>query len=675
MRAHRLGLILTCASLIALAACNGKTGGGTAKGATDALASATGAGASAASGGYLPDANRKFPERVLWGDEHVHTGWSADAGLSGATLSPEDAVRFARGEEVTSSSGQKAKLATPLDWVAVTDHSDGMGTINQLRDANPEFMADPTSRRWSEMMKAGGEEGHKATFEAINAQSNNQLPKVFMDPKWIVTAWKKTIEVMEKYNDPGKFTAFIAYEWTSNAGGGNNLHRNVIFRDNGDKASQVIPLTTFVSEDPAFLWKWMADYQAKTGGQVLAIPHNGNLSNGRMFEERQFNGQPMTKDWAEARAKWEPLFEYWQYKGQSEVHPSIATTDEFASFELWDNANLNGVAKTSGMLEHEYARDALKNGLRIEAALGANPFKFGAAAGTDTHNGLSTAVQSNFWGKFVGAEPSATRWSQVFKKDTKGYVRRDWTQSAAGYTGVWALANTREAIWDAMKRKETYASTGPRITVRFFGGYDFAASDAAADSLAAAGYAKGVPMGGDLKAAGAGQAPTFLFAAMKDPIGANLDRAQIVKGWVDSAGKTHEEIFDVSWSDPDKRKPVNGKLPPVGDTVDLTTATYKNDIGAPQLIGTFKDPHFDPKQRAFYYLRVLEIPTPRWTAYDAVKYKVKMSPEVTMKVVERAVTSPIWYTPGGAVAGGAPTGAVAAAMEPKGAKPTLIDND
>jgi len=377
---------------------------------------------------------------------------------------------------------------------------------------------------------------------------------------------------------------------------------------------------------------------------VLAIPHNGNMSNGRMFEEQQYDGKELTKAWVDTRARWEPIIELFQYKGQSEAHPTLSPMDEFANFELWDTANLNGVPKQPGMINHEYWREALKAGLRLEAKFGTNPFKLGAAAGTDTHNGLSAPIEDNFWGKFATVEPKADRWNGFYKKEGD-YIRKDWTESAAGYTGVWATANTREALWDAMKRRETYASSGPRITVRFFGGYDFTAADADAAKLVQAGYERGVPMGGDLKAAPAGKAPTFLIAAMKDPAGANLDRAQVIKGWVDADGKQHEAIYNVVWSDPDTRKEVGGKLPAVGNTIDLSTATYQNSIGAPELIGTFTDPAFDPKQRAFYYVRVLEIPTPRWTAYDAVRFKVKMDPEVTMTVIERAITSPIWYSP------------------------------
>jgi hypothetical protein len=471
-----------------------------------------------------------------------------------------------------------------------------------------------------------------------------------MDPKWMVSAWEKTVDIMEKYNEPGKFTAFIAYEWTSNGENGQNLHRNVIFRDGAHKTRSTPPLTTFQSmvpgragTDPESLWKWLADWETQTGGQVLAIPHNGNLSNGWMFREARYDGSPLTDQWAAARARWEPLVEIYQYKGLSEAHPMLSPTDEFVEEGIWDTADLNGNAKKPGDIDHEYAREALKIGLRLQDRLGTNPFKFGMAGGTDTHNALSTgAEESNFFGKFATEEPSAHRWNDVYQKEQAG-IRKDWTLMAAGLTGVWATSNTREALWDAMKRKEAYASTGPRITVRFFGGFDLREGDSVGD-LAAAGYAKGVPMGGDLERAPAGKSPVFLLAAMKDPDGANLDRVQVIKGWADSAGKTHEKIYDVLWSD-DRKPGAEGKLPPVGNTVDLATAKYTNNIGAAELRGVFKDPDFDAGQRAFYYARVIEIPTPRWTAYDAVRYGVTMDKEVSMTIQERAVTSPIWYTP------------------------------
>jgi hypothetical protein len=596
--------------------------------------------------GYSPYAGRNFPTRVYWGDEHLHTAWSADAGMSGTTLTPEDALRFARGEEVISNTGQPVKLSRPLDWLAVTDHSDGVGVITELKAGNPELMADPTAKRWHDMMAAGPEQAAAAMMELISAQSNKKLPSAVKDPRFAKSVWQKNNEIAEKYNEPGRFTAFIAYEWTSNAGGGDNLHRNVIYRDGSDLANQMIPFTTFESENPEDLWRWMQAYEDKTGGSLLAIPHNGNLSNGRMFELKTFKGDPLSKDWAEARSRWEPLLEVIQMKGQGEAHPSLSPNDEFvANYELWDEGNLNLVPKKPGMIQFEYAREALKNGLKIEQDLGANPFKYGIAAGTDSHTGLATADEDNFFCKFVSCEPRPERWSEDAMKFGERSIK-GWQITAAGYTGVWATENTRAALWDAMKRRETYGTSGPRIIVRFFGGFDFAPEDAQTRLPGEIGYAKGVPMGGDLQKAPPGKPATFLVAALRDPLGANLDRIQIIKGWVDKDGKTQEKIFDVVWGNADKRSiGADGKLAPVGSTVDLANATWTNTIGAPELITVWKDPEFDPTLRAFYYARVLEIPTPRWTAYDAKRFGVKMDSNVPMVTVERAITSPIWYTP------------------------------
>ena len=591
--------------------------------------------------GFSPFANRNYPTRVYWGDQHVHTGWSADAGAFGCTLGPEDALRLARGEQVTSSLGEPVKLSRPLDWVAITDHSDAAGTIFEIKAGNPNLMTDPLLRRWHEMMVSG--EGVRAASEMIVAQSNNKVPDALKDPKLAMSIWQKSTSLMEDYNEPGRFTAFIGYEWTSNAGGGNNLHRNVIYRDGKAKADAAIPMTTFDSENPEDLWKWMGMWEEKTGGSLLAIPHNGNLSNGKMFALTTFLGDPLTREWAEARARWEPMYEITQIKGDGETHPRLSLTDEFANFERWDKANLAGVPKKPGMIEHEYARQALQEGLKLEQELGANPFKFGFVSGTDTHTGLTTAEENNFFGKHTGVEPSPQRWEHNVTE--KGAVSiKGWEMQAAGWTGVWAAENTREAIWDALKRKEAYSTTGPRITVRFFGGFDFTPDDAQTRQPAEAGYTKGVPMGGDLRKAPEGKAPTFLVAAMKDPLSGNLDRYQIVKGWVDKDGKLQEKVYDAAWSG-DRKPGANSKLPPVGNTVDIEKAIWTNSIGEPELIGVWKDPDFDPSLRAVYYGRVIEIPTPRWTAYDQLRFKIKMSPDVPMTVQERAYTSPIWYTP------------------------------
>jgi hypothetical protein len=369
-----------------------------------------------------------------------------------------------------------------------------------------------------------------------------------------------------------------------------------------------------------------------------------------MFPMVEAFGKKIDREYAETRARWERLYEVTQTKGTGEAHPFLSPNDEFANFELWDKGNLDGsVVKSKDMLEFEYARAALKNGLVLEAKLGTNPYKFGMIGSSDAHNGLAAMEEENFFGKTAPQEPSPERMTKAFADKTKegGVKIMDWEVSAAGYAAVWATENTREALFDAMKRRETYATTGPRMIVRFFGGWDFVNADARNRMPAAIGYAKGVPMGGDLTNAPAGKAPTFLVAALKDPIGANLDRVQIVKGWVDAKGDLQEKVYDVAWSDSEKRKPgANGKLPPVGDTVDVENATWTNSIGDPELIAVWKDPGFDAKQRAFYYVRVLEIPTPRWTAYDAKRFGIKPLPGTAMKLQERAYTSPIWYTPG-----------------------------
>ena len=400
------------------------------------------------------------------------------------------------------------------------------------------------------------------------------------------------------------------------------------------------------SDDPRDLWKWMAAYEAKTGGNVLAIAHNGNLSNGRMFPViESFTGKPIDREYAAQRAHWERIYEATQIKGDGETHPFLSPTDEFAAFERWDKGNLDlSELKKNEMLRYEYARSALKNGLKLGQELGTNPYQFGMIGSTDSHTGLATADQDNFFGKTSSSEPSPTRAAHPFIKTDKATIM-GWEQVASGYAAVWATDNTRDALFDAMQRRETYATTGPRKVVRVFGGWDFEAKDATNRMPASIGYAKGVPMGGDLSDAPDGKAPTFLVAALRDPIGANLDRFQVVKGWLDKGGELHEKVYDVAWADGRKPDAKTGKLPPVGDTVDVAEATWTNTIGAPELAAVWKDPVFDPSQRAFYYGRVIEIPTPRWTAYDAKRFGIKMDPKIPMEAQQRAYTSPIWYTP------------------------------
>jgi hypothetical protein len=597
---------------------------------------------------YSPYAGRNFPTRPFFGDTHTHTSFSMDAGAFGCRLGPKDAYRFAKGEEIMASSGQHVKLSRPLDFQVVSDHSDGFGFFPQLISGDPGLLATAQGRKWYDEIQSG--KGAQAAIDIITSFGKGQMPKGFPLPGTPAyrSAWQETIKAADEANEPGRFTAFIGYEWTSNAGG-NNLHRNVIFRDNGAKASLIEPYTTqppLGSTNPRDLWKWMVLCEQKTGAQILAIAHNGNLSNGRMFPIiESFTGKKIDREYAESRMRWEPLYEATQIKGDGETHPLLSPNDEFANFERWDKGNLDLTElKKPEMLEFEYARSALKNGLKMEAELGVNPYKFGMVGSTDAHTALAAVEEDNFMGKTTSSEPSAERASHPFVKTDKATIM-GWEQTSSGYAAVWAQENTRESIFDAMKRRETYATTGPRMIVRFFGGWDFEDKDAQDRLPARAGYTKGVPMGGDLRAAPSGKSPAFLVAALKDPIGANLDRIQIIKGWVDKAGKTHEKVYDVAWSG-DRKPSSDGKLPAVGNTVDVRNATYTNTIGATELIKVWKDPDFDPALRAFYYVRVIEIPTPRWTAYDAKYFGVTMPKEVPMTTTERAYTSPIWYTPG-----------------------------
>ena len=623
--------------------------------------------------GYAPYAGgRGFPQTVFWGDLHLHTVYSFDAGADGTRLGPVDSYRFARGEEVTTETGEKVRLSRPLDFLAVTDHSDGLGTLEALlaepdADLQAKCGEDYAQvKEWKDAIEAGGQAAADAAGEIVAAFANGESPPCLLELADFQTAWDEEIQAAEDYNDPGDFTAFIGYEWTSLITG-NNLHRNVIYRDAGDKATQVLPYITqapYGSTDPEKLWDWMESYETSTGGNVLAIPHNGNLSNGLMFDNVDSYGQPLSATYAQRRQLWEPIYETIQIKGTGETHPLLSPDDEFAGFEVagWDFTNLDGsIDKPTDpellkeMYEREYSRAALKNGLNWESQLGTNPFKFGLIGSTDSHIAISAVEENSYFGKFVSEAPSPHR--AMYES---GIGRVGWQYGSAGYVGVWARENTRESLFDAMERREVYATSGSRMVVRLFGGWDFTADDVGRNP-GDVGYEKGVPMGSDLSAAPTGQSPTFLVAALKDPIRGNLDRIQIIKGWLDpTTGTTDEKVYDVVWSD--GRQLVDGKLPPVGSvvdpgitdpttdpgTVDTDTATWTNTIGAAELATVWKDPEFDPTQRAFYYARVLEIPTPRWTNYDEVffgKDEVGLTPEAPRTLQERAYTSPIWYSP------------------------------
>ncbi len=603
---------------------------------------------------YSPYANKSYPTEVYFGDTHHHTANSGDAFMNGDRLGPADAYRFARGEQVVSSSGVPVKLSRPMDFLVISDHAEGLGVMYEVYNGNPKFMGNDQLKRWSQMMKAGGKEASDATNEVISGQAQGTLPGEITDPKVsgpvMRSVWQEYTETADQFNDPGRFTAVIAFEWTS-VPGGNNLHRNILFRGDKTRAGQIMPFSSWQSEDPEKLWAWMANYETKTGGRVLAIPHNGNLSNGRMFEAVDFAGKPLSRDYAERRARWEVLQEVMQTKGNSETHPTLSPNDEFADYGIagWEygNLTLEDAPETPEMRPTMYLRSGLAQGLAWQQKLGVNPFKFGMIGGTDVHNSLSSIEEDNFFGKHVIQEPRPERWSHVSKQGF-GKTRYTWHYTAAGYAAVWATENTREALWDAMQRKEVYATSGTRMKVRFFGGWGFEAEDLNTRYLADVGYSKGVPMGSDLPAApSAKAAPSFLVSAMKDPLSGNLDRIQIIKGWVDADGSTHEKIYDVAWADGEHRKPgKDGKIPAVGSTVDVANASWTDTIGDADLAGVWTDPDFDPSQLAFYYARVIEIPTPRWTAYDQKRFGVKMTEEVPMVHQERAWTSSVWYSPG-----------------------------
>ncbi len=600
---------------------------------------------------YSPYAQRDFPDMPLWGDTHLHTAVSFDAGAFGATLLPPDAYRFAKGEEVISSTGQPVRLSRPLDFLVVADHSDNMGFFPKLKEGAPYVMANEKGRRWHTLIAAGGQKAVQATAEMIGAFSQGAFPQELMSlPGTGIyrSTWDETINAAEEANEPGQFTAFIGYEWTSLVNG-NNLHRVVMYRGGGERARLMEPFTAtppLGSTNPVDLWKWMADYQERTAGQVLAIAHNGNLSNGIMFPEIKAFGKKLNKEYVATRARWEPLYEVTQIKGDGEAHPFLSKNDEFADYGTWDQGNLDlSESKINEMLRFEYARSALQTGLRLEGKLGTNPYKFGMIGSSDSHTGLAAIEEESFFGKHSGGEPNKDRYkhpmAKMGDKEYKGY-----SPLASGWAAVWAEENTRASIFDAMQRKETYATTGSRMIVRFFGGWEFDSDDANSRLPARVGYTKGIPMGGDLPLAPEGKTvPTFLVGALKDVIGGNLDRIQIVKGWMDAKGELHEKVYDVVWSGDRQPDPSTGKLPPVGNTVDVANATWTNTIGASTLIKVWKDPNFDARQKAFYYARVIEIPTPRWTAFDAKYFMVNMPKDVPMTTTERAYTSPIWYTP------------------------------
>lgn len=584
--------------------------------------------------------------RVYWGDTHLHTSYSADAGMIGNTLGPDQAYRFAMGEEVVTSSGQRARLVRPLDFLVVSDHAENLGLAPMIANSDPGLLATEYGKKLHDMVKKG--ERHEAFMIWVTegVSTNTDLIK---KPEVAETIWNQSLDISEQYNAPGTFTALLGFEWTSinTPEVPSNLHRVVVFRDNADRARQVVPFSAFDSYDPEDLWHYLANYEKKTGGRALAIPHNGNLSNGIMFSTERPNGKPVDAEYAELRMKWEPLYEITQIKGDGEAHPFLSPNDEFADYGTWDKSDVVGFRpKTNEMLPYEYGRSALQVGLQLESEIGVNPYKIGFIGSTDSHTSMASTRDDNYWGKTPRGEAAEDRYTHKVLGAKPELSTYESDTISSGLAAVWAKNNTREDLFDAMERKEAYATTGTRIVVRFFGGWDYDPADVYQSNMADIGYAKGVPMGADMPAKPKpSKAPVFMISAMKDPNAANLDRIQVIKGWVDKNGGRQERIYDVAVSDGRKINSDGKCTTPVGDTVDIGNASYSNSIGDSELRTVWRDPDFDPAQSAVYYARVLEIPTPTWQAHDEKYYDMKMTADVPRKHQERAYTSPIWYTP------------------------------
>jgi hypothetical protein len=625
---------------------------------------------------------QSYPDKLLWGDTHLHTNLSTDAYFLGNRSADADtAYRFAKGEPVIHPYHRaRMQLKSPHDFLAVSDHAEMIGvpySLFTLKDKR--LTSTRLGRRLSISYAAGDIRNTFGLFIlAINSadmDDSARPPRIDLltalrwrledlvkpadlerramrwlqsDPSLLSdlqiddlarTHWSSNMDAAEKHNQPGKFTTLVAWEYSPTPDGA-NLHRIVVSSVAPSAAKSFLPYSSNDSNDPADLWRWLDETRRKTGGEFISIPHNSNISKGRMFATVDYEGRPIDADYARLRAAWEPIAEVTQIKGTSETHPDLSTNDDFAGFEFF-NRLIEARAdaqQTPTVTRADYVRGALKTGLELERSIGVNPYKLGMIGSTDSHSGLSTAEEDNFAGKMaIDSIPEN-------KESGLGGLVSGWEMSASGLAAVWARENTREEIIAAMKRREVYGTTGPKMSVRFFGGFGFTAEDAAARDLAAVGYAKGVPMGGDLTAAPS--APSFLVQAVKDPIGANLDRVQIVKGWLGSDGKARERVFDVAWSSGRAIGP-EGKLLAVGDTVNLAGASYANSIGAAELATVWTDPEFDPAARAFYYVRVLEIPTPRNSTYDSVALGKAPPKDKSPTIQERAYTSPIWYSPPG----------------------------
>lgn len=582
---------------------------------------------------------------LYWGDLHLHTNFSLDAyGVGNTYVTPDMAYRFARGIPIYHQTlDTKVQIDRPLDFLAVTDHASNLGIDVQVVSAHALLQATPRGRELIASVSADspwrGLLGYRRAAGADGDEIMQQVTTLDLRQ----SAWQAEIQAAVDNYIPGTFTTLVGWEWTAMIDG-KNLHRNVI-SNAGAEANQFYPYSAgqFYSLDgvdsirPEDLWAYLDSTSTRTGTDFIAIPHNSNLSGGLMFDTVDSDGRPITSQYASNRSRWESLVEITQMKGTSEVHPALAPTDEFAEYEIRRKLLIGAPTPPN---DADYVRSALLRGLEINDEVGVNPYKFGFVGATDGHIGMSSVEENNFFGKIA----SDAKLSDHLPKE-RPVIFPAWEMSASGLTGVWAEENTRESIFNAMKRKEVYATTGPRIAVRMFGGFSFSARDARASDLAAVGYRKGVPMGSDLTHAPKGKALGFLIHAAKDPVGANLDRVQVVKGWLDENNEAQQKIYDVVWSG-DRKPAADGKVADVGNTVDVSTAMYTNDIGAPQLAIVWTDPDFNPDLTAFYYVRAMEIPTPRQSLYDAVALGIDVSvTKFPATLQERAYSSPIWYTP------------------------------
>ena len=606
-------------------------------------------GATATENSYSPGVGTDYPKQVFFGDLHLHSNISADAhSMGNLLLSSADAYRFARGEKVVASNGLPAQLKRPLDFLSVTDHAEFMGLYRMFTIEDPRLTTTALGKDWASQYLTRPDPNETDPTRLASSNPIAAFVNSINDPNAARDAypealkhaiWADVARTADEFNAPGIFTAFTGYEWTAMRDG-SNLHRCIILKDNADVVSGWIPYSAQSSSDPEALWQALTEYESLTGGEALSIPHNGNLSNGLMWDTKRLGGGALDQEYADARMRWEPIAEVTQIKGDSETHPVLSPDDPFADFERWDEYNISNTVKTTpDMYPGSYARSALKRGLALEKTIGANPYAFGMIGSTDDHTSLATAEEDNFFGKFANSEPG------IRTPDSRmAGLNADWELGASGLAAVWAPDNTRGDLFASMKRREVYATTGSRIVLRFFGGWQFAANSIHSPYFETIGYRDGVPMGGELPRQKEARAPSFMVQAMKDPDAANLDQVQIIKGWIDGDGMTHEQIYYVALSDNREIDPATGQPEPVGSTVDLETVSFSNTIGAVQLSAQWTDPEFDASQSAFYYARAIEIPRPRWSEYDR-KYFGGDFAKAPSTVQDRAYSSPIWYRP------------------------------